>query len=465
MSGCVSPATAAASWRSEVRATLALGWPIILTNLAQMAIGITDTVMMGWLGPTQLAAGTLGANLYLGFYVVGVGLTLATAPLLAQSLGARRHAVRACRPVVRQGLWLAALYCLPAWTVLWHSRAILETLGQDPVLAEQAGAYGRALMWGLLPALGTVVLRSFIAARQRPRAGLVVTLAAVGLNALADWALIFGHGGMPALGVVGAGIASSLSNLFMLLTLLAFVLHDRDFRRFHLLGYWWRPDWPCLRALLRVGVPMGTAMGFEIAGFTAAALLMGLIDAASLAAHAIALQVASATFMVPMGLGQAATVRVGLAAGNADGNGVRRAGWTALALGVGFMAAMAVALTVWPQAVVAGFLDRGVPGNEVVAGRAEAFLRVAALFQMADAAQEDGDASLLRLKDNRRPMLCAGLGYWGIAMPAGIALAFAGGMGGLGIWIGLALGLGVVAALVIRRWSRRFRLGLIPDRR
>ena len=113
MSGCVSPATAAASWRSEVRATLALGWPIILTNLAQMAIGITDTVMMGWLGPTQLAAGTLGANLYLGFYVVGVGLTLATAPLLAQSLGARRHAVRACRPVVRQGLWQPFSACRP----------------------------------------------------------------------------------------------------------------------------------------------------------------------------------------------------------------------------------------------------------------------------------------------------------------------------------------------------------------
>lgn len=451
------------SWRSEMAAMLALGWPTIMTNLAQIAIGTTDTLMMGWLGPTDLAAGTLGANLYFGWFVMGIGLVLATSPLLAHTLGARRHSVRECRRIVRQGLWLGGFYCLPVWLVLWNTAAILNAMGQDPALTGTAGDYGRAMMWGLLPALGVIALRSFISALQRPRAAMVVTLLAVGLNAFVNWLLMFGNWGAPALGVMGAGIASTLSNLFMFSALLGFILWDRRFRRYHLLGHFWRPDWAKLRELWRIGLPMGLAMGFEVSGFNAAAFLMGLIDASSLAAHAIALQVASATFMVPMGMAQAATVRVGLAAGAGDTEGVRKAGWTALVLGVGFMAVMALVLLLWPRAIIGAFLDLSRPDSAAVLTHGIGFLAVAAIFQVADGAQVVGAGALRGLKDTRVPMIFAGLGYWGLAIPVGAVLAFAGGIGGLGIWIGLALGLAVVAALVTMRWSLRRRLGLVTN--
>lgn len=449
------------SWRTEAAATLSLGWPIILTNLAQIAIGATDTLMMGWLGAVDLAAGTLGANLYFCFFITGIGLVLATSPMLAQTLGARRHSVRECRRIVRQGLWLAALYCLPVWLVLWHSEAVLALLGQDAALTGMAGGYGRTVMWGMLPALGMIALRSFIAAQERPRAALVVTVLAVGLNALVNWVLMFGNWGAPRLGVVGAGLASSFSNLFMFAGLLAFILYDRRFRRFHLLGHLWRPDWPKFRELLRLGIPMGLAMGFEVTGFNAGAFLMGLIDAPSLAAHAIALQVASVTFMVPMGLAQAATVRVGLAAGGGDAPGVGRAGWVALILGTGFMALMAVVLLSWPEFIVGRFLDLSHPTSAQVLAHGVVFLAVAALFQVADGAQVIGAGVLRGLKDTRVPMIFAGLGYWGLGLPIGAGLAFGFDLGGMGIWIGLAVGLGVVAALVVGRWALRRRLGLL----
>ena len=284
---------------------------------------------------------------------------------------------------------------------------------------------------------------------------------AVGLNAFVNWLLMFGNWGAPRMGVVGAGLASTLSNLFMFTGLLGFILWDRRFRRFHILGHVWRPDWPKFRELLRIGIPMGLAMGFEVSGFNAAAFLMGLIDAPSLAAHAIALQVASVTFMVPMGLAQAATVRVGLAAGSGDAEAIRKAGWTALALGVGFMALMALVLLVWPRAIVGLFLDLSRPDSAAVLAHGVAFLAVAALFQVADGAQVVGAGALRGLKDTRVPMLFAGLGYWGLGIPAGALLAFPAGLGGVGIWVGLAVGLAVVAALVGSRWTLRRRLGLI----
>jgi MATE family multidrug resistance protein len=452
------------AWAAEARATLALGWPIALTNLAEMAITTTDVLMMGWLGPDELAAGTLGANLFYAFFVIGMGLALGTAPVMAQALGRRRHAVRELRSTVGQGFLLSLLYVLPVWALMWQARPILEFLGQDPALTAATEGYVRALQWGVLPALMFVVLRAFVSSLERPGPALVVTALAIALNAFVNWVLMFGKLGMPEMGIVGAGVSSTIANCFMALGLLAYCAFDRRFRRYRLAGAAFRPDLARLKELLRVGAPISVGLGFEITVFNVAALLMGLLGATALAAHAIAMQVAAITFMVPMGMGQAGTVRVGLAAGRGDAAGVARAGWTAIGLGVGFMVAMAAALVAFPEPIVGAFLDLADPGSAAVLELAAAFLGVAALFQVFDGAQATGSGALRGLKDTRVPMMIAGFGYWVLGVPLAAGLAFWAGLGGTGIWGGLALGLAAVASLMVGRWSRREALGLVPRR-
>ncbi|MDJ1160054.1 MATE family efflux transporter [Chelatococcus sp. SYSU_G07232] len=457
----ISTASPRLAWGEEVRSTLALSWPLILTNLAQTALTATDVVMMGWAGPDMLAAGALGSNLYFALMIFGLGIVTATAPLIAREIGRKRHSVRDVRRTVRQGLWVATAISIPFWIVLWHAEAILDAMGQEPALAAEAGAYVRALQWGILPFLGYIVLRSFISALERPTWALAVAGLAVVFNALADWVLIFGHLGFPRLGIVGAGIASSLASLFMFSGLALVLLVDRRFRRYRLFGRFWRADWCRFREVWRLGLPIGATLAFEVTIFNAAVFLMGLIGAASLAAHSIAIQIASLSFMVPLGLGQAATVRVGLAYGADDTQGIRRAGWTAFAMGVGFMACTALVMMAAPRMLVGVFLDLDDPANAPVVELAVSFLFFAALFQVVDGAQAVGAGMLRGLHDTRVPMVYAALGYWGVGLPLGTALAFPAGLAGRGIWIGLATGLAIVAALMLQRWLRRERLGLV----
>jgi MATE family multidrug resistance protein len=448
-------------WLEELKATLALSWPLVLTNVAQNALMTSDVILMGWLGADALAAGALGTNLYFALMIFGIGLVSATSPLVAEELGRRRHAVREIRRTVRQGLWSACAIAVPIWLVAWWGEAILLAMGQEPALAAAAGGYIRSLMWSLLPFLFYLVLRSFLAALERPGWALVVGLLAIPLNLAIAWVLMFGQLGFPRLGLAGAGIATTLSSTFMFLGLALVVVLDRRLRRYHLFGRFWRADWARFRALWRIGLPIGLTLAFEVTIFNAAALLMGRIGASELAAHAIALQIASFTFMVPMGVGQAVTVRVGLAFGAGDRDGVTRAGWTAFALGVGFMVFTALLMVLVPHALVGVFLDLADPKNAPVVAFAVSFLFLAALFQLADGAQAVGAGMLRGLQDTRVPMMFALFGYWGIGLPVGVALGFWTPLRGTGIWIGLALGLLVVAALMLWRWTQRERLGLV----
>lgn len=458
------PAAGRAAWGREARATLRLSWPLILTNLAQTALGATDVLMLGWLGADALAAGALGSNLYFACLIFGLGLLSATSPMIAMERGRNRHAVREVRRTVRQGLWAACVVVLPIWVLLWNGEALLLLMRQDPVLAAEAGRYVRALQWALLPFFVFVVLRSFLAALERPLLALVVGGAGVVFNALANYALIFGHFGFPQLGLVGAGVASSLSAFGMALAVIVMTMRHRQFRRYHLFGRFWRADWPRFFDLWRLGLPIAATLLFEVTIFNAAVFLMGLISAEALAAHSIAIQIASLSFMVPLGIGQAVTVRVGLARGAGDGDGVTRAGWCAFVMGVGFMAFMALVMVLMPRALVGAFLDLSDPRNAPVVALAVSYLALAALFQVVDGAQAVGSGMLRGLHDTRVPMFYAAIGYWGIGLPLGVILGFWAGLAGVGIWIGLATGLGVVALLMLMRWLRRERLGLVPAR-
>jgi MATE family multidrug resistance protein len=443
---------AAGAWRREGRALFALSVPIVLTNIGQVAIQTTDVVMIGWLGPEALAASVLGVNVMFVLLLFGIGVVAATGPMIAQDLGRRRHAVREPRRTVRQGLWVALLLGVLAWLLLWNIAPLLHLFGQDPELIAAAEPFVRAAMWGLVPGLWFVVLRNFIASLERPRAAMVIMLIGVVFNAVAAYGLIFGRLGMPALGLQGAGIAATLTNGFLFVGLLGYVLIERRFRRYRILGRVWRPDWARLGEIFRIGLPIGATLVMEVGLFATAGFLVGLIGTAQLAAHQIALQCASVAFMVPLGLAQAATVRVGLAAGAGDARGVWRAGIAALAIGGLFMLATATLMWTAPHSIVGLFIDARDPANAPVVQAAVTFLAVAALFQIFDGGQVIGAGALRGLKDTRWPMAIAALAYWVVGIGLATGLGFAAGWGGLGIWLGLAGSLAVAAFLMVARF-------------
>jgi MATE family multidrug resistance protein len=314
-------------------------------------------------------------------------------------------------------------------------------------------------MWCTAPWLVFQLLRNFVSALERPRMVLWLSLGGIALNALLSWSLIFGHFGLPRLGLVGGGLGSTLTWLVLCGALIVVVLRDRQFRRFHLFGHWWRFDRQRTLAMARLGWPIGVTMALEMGVFALAAYFMGWIGAPAVAAHAVALQIAALTFMVPLGLGQAATVRVGLALGRRDRAGITRAGWTAWVVGVAFMGSMALVMWSVPRALVTLFLT-DIPANAVVIGLAVSFLKVAAAFQLVDGAQVIGAGMLRGLHDTRWPLIFALVGYWGVGLGIGAWLAFGVDWKGIGIWIGLASGLAAVAALMLARWLLRERIGL-----
>ncbi len=448
-----------APWRAEARATLALAWPLALTNLSQHAMSLTDSIVLGWLSTEALAAATLGANLYWMMMAPALGVALAAGPLLAQARGRGRGLGAGGRgwvPEMRRGargsLWAAAAVLAPCLLVLWWGEAALRLTGQDPHLAALAGEFLRTMMWGLVPFTLFVVLRGYLAAMERPGPALAIALGAVALNAAICPVLVFGCLGWPGLGIPGAGLASSIANLLMALGLLGLIARDRRLARIRLLGRWWRPDVPMLREVLRIGLPIAAALLLEMGVFSAASFAMGWFGAVAVAAHAIALQTSAMTFMVPMGIGQAATARVGLLVGAGDRPGAARAGWTAIALGAGFMTAMAVLLILARDAIAWTFLDRTDSQAAEAAALGAMLLLIAGVYQLADGVQAVAAGALRGLKDTAVPMLLAALGYWVAGLPLGLLLALGLGHGPPGIWIGLAAGLGAVAVPMLLRW-------------
>lgn len=441
---------------------LALSWPLILSNLTMTLISATDVILLGRLGARELAASALGLNLNMALTIFSLGFVYAASPMMASEIGRKSNSVRDLRRTFRQSVWAILSIVVPIWVLLWYTEDILLIFGQEPELAKGAGTFIHGYQWSMLPFLMFYLMRSFLAALERPRWALGVSAVGIALNAVLSWALIFGKLGLPALGLFGAGLGSSIVWTAIAVALAIVIVTDRQFRRYHLLGNFWRADWPRFREIWRLGLPIAIMYGFEAGVFAAAVWLMGLINAESVAAHTIALQIASMTFMVPMGVAQAATVRIGIGYGRKDAAAIHRSGWTAFIIGVGFMALMALTLLIFPQQLMGIFIDRDLAANARVIELGVSFLIVAAVFQIADGAQVVAAGMLRGLQDTLVPMVMAGIGYWGIGIGVGSFLAFRLGWAGIGIWIGLAVGLAVVAILLLTRWLARAQLGLLP---
>jgi multidrug resistance protein, MATE family len=453
-----APDSGTLTWRGDIMATLILAWPLILTNVSQMLIHFTDVLLLARVGPDALAASALGTGLTWALMLFGIGLVAACSPMIASQRGKMPHSVREVRRTVRQTMWAAVTIGVPIMVLLWFTGPLLLLAGQPERLAIDTGVFVRALEWGMIPALLTVVLRNFMAALEKPAWILVIGMAGVVVNALINWVLIFGHLGFPALGLFGAGIGSSITSLLIFVATVIVALRHKTFRRYHLFGRFWRADWPRYKAIWSLGYPISLQLGFEAAVFAAAVFLMGYIGTSSVAAHAVAIQIASMTFMVPMGIAQAATVRVGNALGRRDKDGIARAGWAAYVLGVGFMAAMAIIIWLFPRPLVEIFLDPEMKANVEVLDLAVGFLSVAAVFQIVDGAQVVAAGMLRGLHDTVMPMLFAAVGYWIVGIGVGTFLAFGLGWNGIGIWIGLASGLAFVSVLMLMRWNQQLRV-------
>ena len=454
------PAPQRSAWAKELAATMALAWPLVLANFTQQAINATDVLLLGRLGLEPLAATTLALNFTYTFNMFLLGLATAASPMMASALGRRFNSVRDVRRTFRAGLWLLGLALPGYFVILWHIGGLMRAFGQDPALAAIGETFMHAYMWCTAPWLLFQLLRNFLAALEKPRIVLWLSIAGIFINALLSWALIFGRLGLPALGVVGAGIGSTLTWTILCAALIGYIFVRRHFRRFHLFGRFWRFDGERVKAMARLGAPIGAGWGLEMGVFALAAYFMGWLGTEAVAAHAVALQLAALTFMVPLGIGQAATVRIGRALGRRDQAGITRAGWTAWTIGVAFMGAMAIIMWAIPRPLVTLFLA-DTPANAPVIGLAVTFLRVAAAFQLVDGAQVIGAGMLRGLHDTRWPLMFALFGYWGVGLGIGSWLAFSEDWRGVGIWTGLATGLAVVAVLMLWRWLWRERLGLI----
>jgi MATE family multidrug resistance protein len=455
-------------WRTELVATLRLAGPLALANLLQMMVYAIDVVFVAHLGAEALAAASLSVSLFGLMVWSSSGMAGAVTALIAAEQGRGRHAIREIRRSVRMALWLAVALGLASMIVCEHGQAILLAAGEPQRIAVRAGGFLTVLQGAVIPMIAGNVLRGFVAAMGRPVFATAITALAIVVNAIGNYVFVFGHWGpfsflgWPALGLTGSALSSNCTALATLAAYAIAIRADRRLHRYRLLGRWWRPEWTRLGELIRLGGPIGFTVLAEAGLFGGAAFLMGLLSEVQLAAHSLALQISAFAFQLPVGIGQAATIRVGYHYGAGDRVGVGRAGWTALALGIGFSLFTAALMIGAPRLILSAYIDVAAPANAAMIVQAVRFLAVGAAFQLVDGAQAIAAGALRGLQDTRMPMAIALLGYWLPGFGTAVLLGFGTQLQGLGVWIGLAIGLLVVATLLLWRWHRREILGLAP---
>jgi multidrug resistance protein, MATE family len=426
-------------WRREMRPTLSLGLPIMAGMVSQMLMGLADAIMVGRVGVVPLAAASfVNAVAHLPL-VFGIGLLSAIAVLTSQAYGARR--ADDAGEVLRHGLILSVITGLLAALSMFALRPLLGHLGQPPEVVEEAGTYLLLFGASLFPALVAHGCKQFSDALKHPWIATFVMLGGVLLNVFLNWILIYGNWGAPALGLNGAGWATFIARMAMMLVLVAYVLRAPVLRAFQPSRWWAALSRDHLGQLLHVGWPVGVQHFFEVSAFASAAIMMGWINADSIAAHQIAITCAAMTFMVALGIGAAAGIRVGHAYGARQFARTRRIGFSAVMMAATMMACFGVVFALAGRPIALLFIE----SPTVIALTAQ-LLIVAAFFQIVDGIQVTAISALRGLADVRVPAVIAIVAYWFVALPIGSALTFGAKLGAVGMWIGLASGLGAAAA-------------------
>ncbi len=448
------------SWFSHLRETLALGIPLIGAQLAQQGINATDIVILGQLSALDLAATVLATQYFFTIFITGAGLAIAVMPMVAQAYG--RGDEVAVRRAMRMGMWASIMFGVLVQPLFFWSGPILLSLGQEPEVVELAARYLHIVGFAIFPALVFYVLRSLVSATGRASVVLWVTVMMLVLNAALAYVLVLGHLGLPQLGIRGAAIAALAVQAFGFFYLVFYIERDRELAGYQLFVRFWKADWQALWEVIMLGLPIGIAVLAEVSMFTASSILMGQLGAIPLAAHGIVLQLASIAFMVPLGLSQAGTVRVGIFHGAGDRANVIRASVTVMAIAVCFAVSSGLVFALAPVPLASLFMDTSLPEAPLVLAYATPLLMVAALFQLLDGGQATMNGLLRGLKDTRVPMVLVLVAYWGIGLPLAWLMAFPFGLQGVGIWVGFLVGLGAAMAMLSWRYWKMLRAAPSP---
>ena len=445
----------AQTYSAHTKAILKLGFPLVASNLAQFAIHITDTVMLGRYDVTTLAPVTLASTAFFVTFIVGAGFAMAVTPLVAEA--AENDDTTQARRVTRMGLWWSVIYGAVFIVPFFWAEKILIAIGQDAVVAAMAHDYLIIACFGLIPALLVMTFKSYLAALEHTAIILWGTVGAAIINVFVNYALIFGNWGAPELGIQGAAIASVVTQCLSVAILLVYAL--RVLPQYQLLKNIWKSDWPVFGQVVRLGWPIGLTSLAESGLFAASAFLMGLIGALELAAHGIAIQLAGLTFMVHIGLSQAATVRAGRALGRKDEAHLRRGATTVTLISVCYSMCTMAAFLLFPEILISFFVSPDEVLKDELIEIGVVLLALAALFQLVDGAQVIALGLLRGVQDTAIPMVMATLSYWVLAIPISYVLAFNLGLNEVGLWLGLVCGLSFAAILLMWRfWSKSVRI-------
>ena len=436
------------TYPGHARAITVMGLPLVGGHLGQIAIGVSDTVMAGWYSVEALAAVTLASTYFFVLLIFGSGFAWGVMPLVA-AFDAEGDEV-GLRRATRMGMWLSMGFAVLALPLMIWSRPIMALMGQDQALADMVDGYLFIAAWGIFPALMVMVLKSYLAALERTQVVLWITLLAGVANVLANYAFIFGNWGAPELGVRGAAIASVTSHSVSLVAVVVYVLWKMP--QHQMFVRLWRPDWEMLARVFRLGLPIGFTGLSEVGLFAASAVMMGWLGTVALAAHGIALQLASITFMVHLGISNVATIRAGNAYGRRDPAHLARGAIMATVMSALVAVVTVFVFVMWPEPLINLFMQRDEPAREQILAIGVALLAMASLFQLVDGAQAVALGILRGVQDTTVPMILAGFSYWIVGMPASYLLGFVFDLEGVGVWLGLVFGLGVAAILLNARF-------------
>ena len=423
-----------------MKATFRLGLPLIIANLLQMSMAFVDTVMAGNLGTQDLAAVAIGSSILTPAFMFSIGTLMALPPIVSQLFGSNR--LDEIGKSVRQSLWLALFLALPTMLLLRNAEPVLLLLDLEAEVAVLSEGYLKAAAWGIPGLLGYIALKHFNEAVSVTRPAMYIGVVGLFFNIICNYTLMFGKFGFPALGAIGTGWATMIVMWVMFFCMLIYTWQKKAYRRYEIFSNLKLPDPAYMKELLALGLPIGVTMTMEVSMFAVISLLMGYLGTMAVAAHQIALNVASITFMMAFGLSSAITVRVGQNLGRKSLSEAAFSGYTGIAMAVGLMCCTALVFFTFPELLIGIYTD-----DAELTPLAVQLLFLAAVFQISDGLQVSGSSALRGLKDTTIPMIVNLIAYWVIGLSSGYYMGIYLDWGPQGLWFGLILGLTTAAIL------------------